>query len=66
MCEIFPWAAERFLGPVRKASFSCDFVHSFVRQEIKSHRERGTIGEPEDFIDFYLDQIEKVSNLCSM
>ncbi|XP_014801322.1 PREDICTED: cytochrome P450 2J6-like isoform X2 [Calidris pugnax] len=62
VCEVFPWAAERLLGPVKKASFSCDFVRSFVRQEIKSHRERGTRDEPEDFIDYYLDQIEKTKN----
>uniref|UniRef100_A0A8D2PR25 Cytochrome P450 2J6 n=1 Tax=Zosterops lateralis melanops TaxID=1220523 RepID=A0A8D2PR25_ZOSLA len=46
-------------GPAQKARFSRDFVRSFVRQEIKRHREKGRIDEPEDFIDFYLKQIEK-------
>ncbi|NXT00687.1 CP2J2 protein, partial [Jacana jacana] len=59
VCEVFPWAVEHLRGPVKKALFSCDFVRSFIRQEIKSHRERGTRNEPEDFIDYYLDQIEK-------
>ncbi|NWU51050.1 CP2CE protein, partial [Dromas ardeola] len=63
MCEIFPWAAEHLPGPIKKALFSCDFVRSFIRQEIKRHRERGTIDEPEDFIDFYLEQIEKTRNM---
>ncbi|NWS94832.1 CP239 protein, partial [Mionectes macconnelli] len=63
MCELFPWAAERLSGSLQKAKFSRDFVRSFVRQEIKSHREKGRIGEPEDFIDFYLDQIEKAKNI---
>ncbi|XP_051638162.1 cytochrome P450 2J4-like isoform X2 [Manacus candei] len=61
--EIFTWAAERLSGSLQKAVFSRDFVCSFVRQEIKNHREKGRIGEPEDFIDFYLDQIEKTKNI---
>lgn len=62
--EIFQWSLACFPGPLQKLESRCDFVRSFVRQEIKKHREKGTIDEPEDFIDFYLDQIEKVSNLC--
>ncbi|XP_010121510.1 PREDICTED: cytochrome P450 2J6-like [Chlamydotis macqueenii] len=65
MCEIFPWAAEHLLGPAQKASFSCDFVHSFIKQEIKSHSERCIMDEPEDFIDCYLDQIEKTKNILN-
>jgi len=64
--EIFKWTTEYVPGPAQKALYSCDFVRSFIRQEIKSRRERGTTDGPEDFIDFYLDQIEKVSNLCCM
>uniref|UniRef100_A0A493T941 Cytochrome P450 family 2 subfamily J member 2 n=1 Tax=Anas platyrhynchos platyrhynchos TaxID=8840 RepID=A0A493T941_ANAPP len=63
--EIFQWSLACFPGPLQKLESRCDFVRSFVRQEIKKHREKGTIDEPEDFIDFYLDQIEKVSNLYS-
>ncbi|XP_010074806.1 PREDICTED: cytochrome P450 2C50-like, partial [Pterocles gutturalis] len=59
LCEIFPWLVAHVPGPARKALLSCDVVRSFIRQEVKSHRERGTINEPEDFIDFYLDQIER-------
>lgn len=62
MCEVLPWFAEHLPGPLHKARISQDFVRSFVRQEIKSHREKGSIDEPEDFIDFYLKQIEKVSD----
>ncbi|NXP53190.1 CP2CE protein, partial [Heliornis fulica] len=60
--EIFPWVAEHLPGPQRAAS-SCDFVRSFIREEIKSHRKRGKLDEPEDFIDFYLEQIEKTKNV---
>ncbi|NXC30520.1 CP2J6 protein, partial [Campylorhamphus procurvoides] len=63
VCELFPWAAEYLPGIVQKVQFSRDFVHFIVRQEIKSHREKGRTGEPEDFIDFYLDQIEKTRNI---
>ncbi|NWS65607.1 CP2J2 protein, partial [Crotophaga sulcirostris] len=62
VCEIFPWAAEHLPGPPQKALSCCEFVRSFIRQEIKRHRERGTRDKPEDFIDFYLDQIEKTKN----
>ncbi|XP_027746358.1 cytochrome P450 2J6-like isoform X2 [Empidonax traillii] len=63
MSEVFPWAAEHLSGSLQKTYFSRDFVCSFVRQEIKKHREKGRMGEPEDFIDFYLDQIEKTKNV---
>ncbi|NWH78869.1 CP2J2 protein, partial [Piaya cayana] len=62
VCETLPWAAEHLLGSSKKASSCCDFVRSFIRKEIKKHRERGFIDKPEDFIDFYLDQIEKTKN----
>ncbi|XP_072789373.1 cytochrome P450 2J6 isoform X1 [Taeniopygia guttata] len=61
--EVFPWFVEHLPGPLRTAKISRDFVHSFVRQEIKSHREKGRTDEPEDFIDFYLKQIEKTKNV---
>lgn len=62
--DVFPWVAEHLLGPTQKVFSCCDFVRDFIRQEIKSHREKGKVDEPEDFIDFYLDQMEKVSDLC--
>ncbi|XP_035191071.1 cytochrome P450 2J2-like [Oxyura jamaicensis] len=61
--EIFQWLLACLPGPLQKVESCCDFVRSFVRQEIKKHREKGTIDEPEDFIDFYLDQIEKAKNV---
>ncbi|KFQ29509.1 Cytochrome P450 2J6, partial [Merops nubicus] len=63
VCETFPWVAEHLPGPSQKASSSCEFVRCFIRDEIKRHRERGMIAEPEDFIAFYLDQIEKTKNI---
>ncbi|NXF78122.1 CP2CE protein, partial [Sclerurus mexicanus] len=63
ICELLRSAAEHLPGLVQKGEFSRDVIRSFVRQEIKSHREKGRTGEPEDFIDFYLDQIEKTKNI---
>ncbi|KGL82603.1 Cytochrome P450 2J6, partial [Tinamus guttatus] len=63
LCEIFPWLLKYLPGPHLKASSYCDFVHSFIRKEIESHRERGIIDEPQDFIDFYLDQMVKNENV---
>ncbi|NXK53782.1 CP2J2 protein, partial [Chauna torquata] len=62
MYEVFPWL-KSIPGPLQKAESCCDFVRSFIREEIKSHRERGTIDKPEDFIDFYLGQMEKTKNV---
>ncbi|OXB82429.1 UNVERIFIED_CONTAM: hypothetical protein H355_000687 [Colinus virginianus] len=39
------------------------FGNSYVYYEIKIHRERHTVDEPKDFIDFYLDQMEKVKKV---
>uniref|UniRef100_A0A8B9SF15 Cytochrome P450 2J6-like n=1 Tax=Apteryx owenii TaxID=8824 RepID=A0A8B9SF15_APTOW len=57
MCEVLPGVMNHIPGPHLKALSCCDFVRSFIRKEIQSHRERGTVDEPQDFIDFYLDQM---------
>ncbi|NXX44366.1 CP2CE protein, partial [Tricholaema leucomelas] len=63
ICEIFQGVVDFLPGPQHKATSSCEFLRSFVRQEIKTHREKGKTDEPEDFIDLYLDQIEKTKNI---
>ncbi|XP_064020798.1 cytochrome P450 2J6-like [Pogoniulus pusillus] len=62
ICEVLQDVVEYLPGPQHKASYSCEFLRSFVRQEIKIHREKGKTDEP-DFIDLYLDQIEKAKNI---
>ncbi|NXY35082.1 CP2J6 protein, partial [Pomatorhinus ruficollis] len=57
--EIFPWLMSRIPGPHKKALECYDVLSNFTRREIRKHRERGMPEEPEDFIDFYLDHIEK-------
>ncbi|XP_013797251.2 cytochrome P450 2J6-like [Apteryx mantelli] len=63
MCEVLPGVMNHIPGPHLKALSCCDFVRSFIRKEIQSHRERGTVDEPQDFIDFYLDQMAKTQNV---
>ncbi|NXP79513.1 CP2CE protein, partial [Ramphastos sulfuratus] len=63
LCEVFQWVTELLPGPQQKALTSCEFVRSFVRQEIETHRQKGKTDQPEDFIDLYLDQIEKTKNI---
>ncbi|XP_053243437.1 cytochrome P450 2J2-like [Podarcis raffonei] len=57
--EVFPWLMCRLPGPHQKA-FSClEHIHSFGRSEIRRHKEKRETDEPQDFIDFYLDEINK-------
>uniref|UniRef100_A0A8C4VA10 Uncharacterized protein n=1 Tax=Falco tinnunculus TaxID=100819 RepID=A0A8C4VA10_FALTI len=62
--EIFPWLVCRLPGPHKKALSCYDVLSSFARKEIRRHVERGIPDEPQDFIDFYLAEMEKVS-VCS-
>uniref|UniRef100_A0A7M4F0B6 Cytochrome P450 2J6-like n=1 Tax=Crocodylus porosus TaxID=8502 RepID=A0A7M4F0B6_CROPO len=60
--EFFPWIMDHLPGPHKKAFSSYEVLNCFAREEIRKHLERGTPDEPEDFIDFYLAEIEKVSD----
>ncbi|KAF1627501.1 UNVERIFIED_CONTAM: Cytochrome P450 2J2, partial [Eudyptes pachyrhynchus] len=57
--EIFPWLMCRLPGPHKKALSCYDVLSSFARKEIRRHVERGIPDKPQDFIDFYLAEIEK-------
>ncbi|KAM6062667.1 LOW QUALITY PROTEIN: cytochrome P450 2C8-like [Chlamydotis macqueenii] len=60
LLEIFPWLMCRLPGPHKKALSCCDVLSSFRRREIRMRTECGIPDELQDFIDFYLADIEKV------
>ncbi|NXP21156.1 CP2J2 protein, partial [Scytalopus superciliaris] len=59
VCEVFPWFAQRFLTPFKKAKSNLDFVKALLTKELESHKEKRKPDENRDFIDYYLDEIEK-------
>ncbi|NXP53189.1 CP2J6 protein, partial [Heliornis fulica] len=57
--EMFPWLASYFIESVKKNKSSIDFVNDLLAKELKRHKERGKTDENKDFIDYYLDEIDK-------
>uniref|UniRef100_H9GFR6 Uncharacterized protein n=1 Tax=Anolis carolinensis TaxID=28377 RepID=H9GFR6_ANOCA len=57
--SLLPWFMRCLPGPQKKAFSSRKSVLSFVKKEIKKHKKRKPLHEPQDFVDFYLVQIEK-------
>lgn len=51
----------RLPGPHKEAMTYSDLMLSFVRTEVKRHQENFAPDEPQDIIDYYLSQMEKVS-----
>uniref|UniRef100_A0A8C5F239 Cytochrome P450 2J2 n=1 Tax=Gopherus evgoodei TaxID=1825980 RepID=A0A8C5F239_9SAUR len=56
---VFPWLMDHLPGSHQKIFYCQEFLRSFARKEVRSHQERGSPDEPQDFIDFYLAQIDK-------
>ncbi|NXV80057.1 CP2J6 protein, partial [Atlantisia rogersi] len=59
--ELFPWLASCFLASIKKSLYSLNFVNSLLAKELESHKERGRPDKDQDFIDYYLEEIEKVN-----
>ncbi|NWH78870.1 CP2J6 protein, partial [Piaya cayana] len=57
--ETFPWLARLFLTPVKQFISSVNFVNALLAKELESHKQRRKTDENQDFIDYYLDEIDK-------
>ncbi|XP_042315328.1 cytochrome P450 2D4-like [Sceloporus undulatus] len=63
MYDALPGVMHHLKGLYREVLECNDFMHSLVKEEVESHKERWEEGDaPRDFIDFYLDQIAKTKN----
>ncbi|XP_058043369.1 cytochrome P450 2C31-like isoform X2 [Ahaetulla prasina] len=59
MLFVFPRLMSYLPGPHKEASASVELITSFAKQEIEKHKESRSLHEPQDFIDYYLLQMEK-------
>ncbi|XP_069068708.1 cytochrome P450 2J5-like [Pleurodeles waltl] len=60
--EAFPRLMELLPGPHQTVFRLNDFASRFVKEEIESHWEKIIPEDPQDFIDFYLNQLVKGSD----
>uniref|UniRef100_A0A8C3UFH7 Cytochrome P450 n=1 Tax=Catharus ustulatus TaxID=91951 RepID=A0A8C3UFH7_CATUS len=59
--ELSPWLAGLFLPSFKKVKSSADFVKALIAKEFESHKRKRKHDENRYFIDYYLDEIDKVN-----
>ncbi|XP_077204261.1 cytochrome P450 2J5-like isoform X2 [Paroedura picta] len=59
MYMLFPRLMEHLPGPHKKVLAYAEMMRSFAKEEIKKHKEKHAVHDPQDFIDFYLLHMEK-------
>ncbi|NWI76069.1 CP2J6 protein, partial [Dryoscopus gambensis] len=57
--ELSPWLAGHFLPSVKKLKSCMHFVNGLLAKELESHKGKRKLDENRDFIDYYLDEIDK-------
>ncbi|XP_007445473.2 cytochrome P450 2J5-like, partial [Python bivittatus] len=58
--ELFPWLMKHLPGPHQKIVASMETGMLLVKEEMEKHKQDLALREPQDFLDLYLLQIEKV------
>ncbi|XP_040212925.1 cytochrome P450 2J6-like [Rana temporaria] len=58
--DSFPWLMKHLPGPHQKAFEIMEHLHQFTDNEIRIHKENGSLEEPQDVIDYYLAHISKI------
>ncbi|KAG8136260.1 hypothetical protein E2320_009240, partial [Naja naja] len=57
--ELFPWLMKYLPGRHQRVFRALNDVTSFAKEEVEKHRELQSLHDPQDFIDYYLLQMEK-------
>ncbi|XP_060538867.1 cytochrome P450 2J2-like [Pantherophis guttatus] len=60
--DLCPQLMKYLPGPHKETLTSVDIMLAFAKQEIEKHKESLCLHEPQDFIDYYLLQMEKSRN----
>ncbi|KAM9330688.1 cytochrome P450 2J4-like [Gastrophryne carolinensis] len=59
MYDAFPWLMKHVPGPHRKTFLHMQYLLHYISKELQDHKEGNLLREPQDVVDYYLEQIEK-------